>query len=48
MDGGGVITMDVGVGDVIGQWWHERSMDGSVSDDDGRQWKDTTINQMHG
>ncbi len=43
-----MITMDVSVGDVIGQQWHERSMDSSVSDDDGRQRKDTTINQMHG
>jgi hypothetical protein len=46
MDGDGAITMDVG--DVIGQRWHKRSMDGGVSGDNGRRRKDTTINQMHG
>ncbi len=34
---------------LIGQQWHERSMDGGgVSGDNGRRQKDTTINQMHG
>ncbi len=46
MDGGGAITMDFG--DVIGQRWHKRSMDGGVSGNNGRRQKDTTINQMHG